>query len=179
MKNNTVSEQEFVRLLVEHQAALRAYVLAQLPGSPEADDVIQEVNLVLWEKKNEFVAGTSFKAWLFSIARFKVLAVWRDRKRNREWGLPPETLEKIMDEGQEEAFEGIIAHQNHLRECLKQLKSADRDLILRRYVQDKRIRSLAISLRRSEDSVKVSLHRIRMALRACVLSKINVENALT
>ena len=179
LKNKTVSEQEFVRLLVEHQAALRAYVLAQLPGSPEADDVIQDVNLVLWEKKSEFIPGTNFRSWLFSIARFKVLAVWRDKKRNREWGLPRETLEKIMDEGQAEAFENIGTHQSHLRECLEQLKSGDRDLILRRYINEKRIRSLAGSLRRSEESVKVSLHRIRLTLRACVLSKISVENVMT
>lgn len=68
-------EETFVRLLVSHQAALHAFVLALLPGDPDADDVVQEVNTSIWQKREEFTVGTNFKAWMFTVARFKVMAL--------------------------------------------------------------------------------------------------------
>lgn len=51
-------EEEFVQLVVNHQPALHAFVLSLLPGHPEADDVVQDVNIALWKKRGEFQLGT-------------------------------------------------------------------------------------------------------------------------
>ena len=40
-----------VQLLTDHQLAIRAYVGSLLPMVAEADDVIQQTNLVLWNKR--------------------------------------------------------------------------------------------------------------------------------
>jgi RNA polymerase sigma-70 factor (ECF subfamily) len=37
------------------------------------DDILQEINAVLWEKALEFQPGTDSWAWASQIARFKVL----------------------------------------------------------------------------------------------------------
>jgi DNA-directed RNA polymerase specialized sigma24 family protein len=47
-------EQTSVQLLVSHQAALQAFVLALLPENPDAGDVVQEVNAAAREKRGEF-----------------------------------------------------------------------------------------------------------------------------
>ena len=67
------ADAEFVALLTSHQQALRLYVASLLPGSPEAADVAQQANLIIWDKRAEFELGTNFKAWIFAIARYKVL----------------------------------------------------------------------------------------------------------
>ncbi len=36
------------------------------------DDVLQNTNVVLWTKRNEFKHGTNFLAWAFNIARYQV-----------------------------------------------------------------------------------------------------------
>ena len=43
-----------------------------MPGDPQADDVVQETNTKVWEKRRDFENGTHFKAWILSIARFHV-----------------------------------------------------------------------------------------------------------
>lgn len=81
-------EETFVHQLADHQLELRAFVVAMMPGSAEVDDVVQETNKVMWKKRGEFEIGTSFKALMFSVAKFQVMAAWRDRKRRKEWGVP-------------------------------------------------------------------------------------------
>jgi RNA polymerase sigma-70 factor (ECF subfamily) len=70
MKRDSNMEDIFVNLVVEHQMELRAFVVSMMPGSADVDDVMQEANKVLWKKRGEFEIGTSFKAWMFSVAKF-------------------------------------------------------------------------------------------------------------
>ena len=165
-------EETFVQLVVTHQAALRAFVLSLLPGSPDVDDVIQETNAEIWRKRGEFRIGTNFKSWMFSVAKFKVLSSWRDHSRRREWAIPEETLHKLAEQVEEGAFGLTEAKQEALRLCLRQLRPTDRGLILRRYIDQDGLRKLAADIGRSADSLKVSLHRIRVTLRNCMRRKL-------
>ena len=61
-----------VSLLTQNQSALRLYVESLMPGDLHCDDVAQETNTIIWEKRSDFEIGTNFKAWAFSIARFQV-----------------------------------------------------------------------------------------------------------
>ncbi len=71
----TVKDSEpFVRLMTEHQGRLFAYVYSLLGNPDAANDVLQEVNVVLWRDSKEFRPGTNFKAWSFRIAHFQVMA---------------------------------------------------------------------------------------------------------
>ena len=64
---------------------IRAYIITQIPGSPDVRDILQEVNVVLWEKRGTFKEGTNFGAWACTVARYKVLE--HRRKEARHAGL--------------------------------------------------------------------------------------------
>lgn len=179
MAPNPDIEEAFVQLVVTHQAALRAFVLSLLPGSPDVDDVIQETNAAIWQKRGEFEIGTNFKGWMFSVAKFKVMACWRDQKRRKVWAVPEETLVKLVEEAGSQGFEGTETRHEALRLCLQQLRPEDRGLVLRRYIEERSLKKLAVDVGRSAESLKVSLHRIRMALRSCVRSKLSVGRAMS
>ena len=51
------------QLFVRHQGALKAFVLALWPDFAEADDVMQEVFLVITRKAAEFQPETNFLSW--------------------------------------------------------------------------------------------------------------------
>lgn len=170
-------EETFVQLVVGHQAALHAFVLALLPGHPDADDVVQEVNASLWKKRGEFEVGTNFKAWMFSVARFKVMALWRDQKRRKVWTVPEETLHLLIDEAADACYEAEDPRHLALRQCIQELRPQDRGLILRRYFQGASLKQLAQEVGRKADNLKGSLHRIRLALRSCVRRKTAVWRA--
>ena len=76
------ADAEFVALLTSHQSALRLYVASLLPGNPEAADVAQQANLTIWNKRDDFEPGTNFKAWIFAIARYKVLDFRKQKVRD-------------------------------------------------------------------------------------------------
>jgi RNA polymerase sigma-70 factor (ECF subfamily) len=172
-------EETFVQLMVNHQAALNAFVLALMPGHPDADDVVQEVNSLVWKKRGEFHIGTNFKDWVFSIAKFKVMALWRDQKRRKVWAIPDETLTKLMDDAVRLREDDQDLRQEALRECIQRLPSKERGLILSRYMQGNSLQETAQMVGRKAENLKGTLHRIRLGLRACVQGKINVWRATT
>jgi RNA polymerase sigma-70 factor, ECF subfamily len=170
-------EQTFVQLVVNHQPALRAFVLSLLPGSPEVDDVIQDTNAEIWIKRGDFRIGTNFKSWMFSVAKFKVMSVWRDRQRRKVWAVPEETLAMLVERIEEGALADTEPRHEALRFCLDRLRAEDRMLILNRYIADQNLDRLAQESGRNKDSLKVSLHRIRTALKACMNRKIHPREA--
>jgi RNA polymerase sigma-70 factor (ECF subfamily) len=177
MPSSPDPEKTFVQLVVNHQPALRAFVLSLLPGSPEVDDVIQETNAEIWIKRGDFRIGTEFKSWMFSVAKFKVMAVWRDQQRRKVWTVPDETLMKLVEGIEHGALAATETRQQALRFCLERLKAADRILVLNRYISGQSLDALAHEVGRTTDSVKVSLHRIRMTLKACMKRRIRSGEA--
>lgn len=170
-------EQIFVQLVVNHQPALRAFVLSLLPGSPEVDDVIQETNAEIWVKRGDFRIGTEFKSWMFSVAKFKVMAVWRDHQRRKVWAVPDETLTKLIERIEDGALAATETRHDALRYCLGRLRAEDRGLILNRYIAGHSLDQLAREVGRKKDGLKVSLHRIRGALKVCMKRKIQPGEA--
>lgn len=179
MENKQDKDESFVHLMVAHQVTLQAYVLGLLPGHQEVDDLIQEVNALLWQKRNEFEPGTNFKAWMFSVARYKVMALRRDEKRRKVWAMPDETLHLLMDEAVEVFFEADDPRHLALRECIRDLSPPDRGLILRRYLEDYSLKQLGREVGRKAVNLKGSLHRIRIALRGCVRRKIKIRGVMS
>ena len=72
---------EYLQLVTRHQAAICGYIRSIAPGL-NVDDVLQETNIVLWEKADTFQRGTNFKAFAFRIAHFKTLEALRRQKRD-------------------------------------------------------------------------------------------------
>lgn len=158
---------EFVGQISRHQAALRAYIISLMPGMEGASDVLQETNLVLWEKRGSFQPGTNFRAWACAIARLEVKA---HRRRLRRLGLPlldddlAEQLAEHVAEGPDEVDERLRA----LDKCLGRLEDKERELIEHRYFSTSTLDEFAARCGRPVESLRVTLFRIRAALRKCI-----------
>ena len=84
MKENGNSEEsiEFISQFLGVQRVLHAYILAQVPSLSEADDVLQEANLVLWSKRDEFSTEAGIRPLAFRVAHFQVLAHRKRKQRD-------------------------------------------------------------------------------------------------
>src|SRR5437764_11081846 len=84
------------QLFVKHQLGLRAFILSLEPNFTDAEDLLQEVFLIVTRKANDFQEGTNFFAWGCTIARFKLLELLRRRARSQ--ALSEEVIEALRSE---------------------------------------------------------------------------------
>src|SRR5262245_45622097 len=73
----------FLRLFLQNERRLYAYILTLLPNRADADDVLQEASLVMWDKFDERHPPDEFAAWGCRIAYFKVLDFHKKSQRSR------------------------------------------------------------------------------------------------
>ena len=165
--------EEFVRLFTAHQREVYVYILALLAHRAGAEEVLQETNLVLWRKFEEFHSGTSFGAWACRIAYYEVLK-YRQRRRRDVLCFSEVFVEEIAAEAVEQR-DALQARSRALADCLAKLPERDRDLIRRRYSPDASTRSLATEVGRSMDAVRKAVRRIRQALSECVTRELAAE----
>lgn len=158
--------EKFVHQLTENQNRLFAYIFSLLGDHSRAADVLQETNLVLWRKLDEFRPEAPFLPWAFAVARFQVMAHLRDHKRDRCL-LDAELIEAFGDQLETHAAR-IEETQAALRDCLRALGDENRALIEQRYFHSQSIQAIAGSLNRGVSAVKVALLRARRQLGTCI-----------
>ena len=78
----------FDSLARAHERALYTHVARILGPGADAEDVVQDAFVSAWRSLAGF-EGTSFKAWLFRIARNRAIDLLRARKRRAELPLDP------------------------------------------------------------------------------------------
>lgn len=156
---------QFLRLYVEHEEALNAFVRTLMPGREDAREVMQEVAVVLWRKYEELPDIADFRRWAFGVAKFKALAFTRDRMRDR-LVFDDDVLELLAVEVDDHA-DAYTAERESLDECLGKLDAAQRKLLDAAYAPGARIDELAAVAGRSPMSFYKALHRIRLALMDC------------
>lgn len=168
---------EFVSLLTEHQADLWAFIITQLPGSPDVSDVLQKTNLTLWKKQADFELGSNFRAWAMTIARFEVLAHLKKHNRGSWLVFNDELLATIADESPQ-AITPSASRLSQLEQCLQKLRPNHRELLNHRYQSKDGLETFARKCGRSVSSLSVTLHRVRATLRKCInegLAMIKIE----
>lgn len=160
----------FVKLLTTHQGDIRAFVISLLPGSSDVEDVVQETNLVLWNKRHTFELGTNFAAWAFTTARYQVMKYRLRQKRDGRVMFSDELIDTLaeMSPPATPNNEYLLA----LEECLRRLNPKQRGLISSRYSPGMSLRKQAEESGTTAVSLRVALMRLRAGLRQCVERKI-------
>jgi RNA polymerase sigma-70 factor (ECF subfamily) len=168
-------QQHFLHLFMANEAAVRAFVRSLVPTLDDANDVMQEVAIVLWKKFAEYKSSEDFRRWAFGVARFKVLSWQRDRGRDRHvFGL--EATELLAAEAERHS-ELLEAQRAALQDCVQKLPREQRELVQAAYAPGARIEALAGPLGNTAMALYKKLHRIRLALSECVRSVLHRENA--
>ena len=166
--------EHFVSQLTEHQNRLYGYVYSLIGDPSRAADVVQETNLVLWRKIDEFQPEKPFLPWAFAIARYQVMAHVRDHQRDRVL-LDEELVGMLAVEAEEQASQ-LDSLRDALRPCLQLLTPTNRELIEHRYFHAMSVESVARAVDRTVGSVKVALLRCRRQLAECVEKRMATES---
>ena len=159
----TMDEAALSSLYSTYYPRVYNYAFLQLGDIHAAEDLASEVMLKLLEsiKKYRF-RGTPFSAWVFRIARNRLIDLHRRRKRRGEVNLSeplasmqigPQTMaERALERGQ-------------LQLALKYLTDEQRQVIVLKFIEGFDNASIARILRRSEGAIKSLQHRALNSLR--------------
>jgi len=172
----TERHSRFLRSFTANEAAIRAYVRRMVPTRGDADDVMQETSVVLWEKFDTFREDEDFRAWAFGVARFEVLAWLRDKGRDR-LVLNEEVVALLADEAADE--EPRLERQREaLEDCLAKVAPEQRQLLMQAYSDESRIQDVARHSGRTVPGFYQWLHRMRKLLLDCIRRDMAKEAAL-
>ena len=160
-------EGAFDALLADAQVRIRGYLASILGGWAEVDDLLQETNLVLIRKQDEFKPGTNFIAWAFRVAYFKATTWRRNRGREGRVVFREHEFQEIAAAA-EDYFASATPMVQALARCIEKLPHEDRELVRLKYVERQSLTGLASALGRRANTLHKTISRIRLALRKCI-----------
>lgn len=164
------SGEHIVGLIARHQPEIHRYVLSLLPDRMLADDVVQETNLVLWRKAEEYDPAQPFLPWALTIAWYQVKAARRDAGRDRH--VFDDDLVELLAVENREAESRSADLEAALERCLAELSDKQRQLILARYAHGASVQHMAAERKQTPTALSLALMRIRKALEACIERKL-------
>jgi RNA polymerase sigma-70 factor (ECF subfamily) len=166
-------EEQIAQLLAAHQQRLSGYIRTLVPSRTDAEDVLQEVNLFIWRRSDEFKLGTNFGAWAYQIARLHVMNL-RKKKPVGVAGLSDAVVEQIAAGAGSDA-DFAPPRLAALEACLRKLSDKDQVLVRLRYQPDATTQSVAEEVGRSLKGIYQSLNRIRVTLLDCIQRTLSSE----
>jgi len=167
-----VESVDFDTLMLNHQTRLYAFIRSMIFNPQDARDALQDVNIILYRKKDSFTLGTNFKAWAFTIARFECLTYLARYKKKQWTTLDTGLIESLADEAETEPYE-IAPRRRALQHCLSILPTESQSIIQAHYKQRTSIENSAQKSKLTATAFKQKLYRIRNRLRKCILTRLN------
>jgi RNA polymerase sigma-70 factor (ECF subfamily) len=160
------------QLFVQNLVPLRGVIRAFIRDPHRVDDLVQETFLTVTAKAGSFREGTSFRAWAFTIARFKVLESLR--KNTLSDALSEDVIQALF--ATEPASPPNEERMEHLAGCMKKLAPQARRTVELRYRQEHTPPQIASIMGWSVSAVNVTLSRARALLRTCVERQMTLGN---
>jgi len=154
------------KLFLQNAVALRGFILGLVRQTEAADDILQEVFVVVSQQAETFRENGNFLAWVRGIARNKVFDFYR-RNRSAPRLVDDELLEMLAIAAEERVDEWE-ERRAALARCIQQLAPRARQILELRYA-DRPFAppQIADRLGWSVNAVHVALTRARKFLQEC------------
>lgn len=165
---------DFMRLLMQHEPALRAYSRSLLPDWNLVDEVIQEASVTLWQKFDQLREEAGFLPWAKVVVRFKCLSEIGKLRRDRHV-FSEGVLELLADEAEAFDVEEREQSMRALRLCLDRFSPPHQELLLAPYSGEGRVTVLAEQAGKSANALYKLLGRLREKLTVCIQTNLQQE----
>jgi RNA polymerase sigma-70 factor, ECF subfamily len=164
---------EFLRLFAANQPRIFGYILALIPNWHDAEEVLGNTTVVLWNSFGDFRPGTAFHAWACRVA-FNQVLTFRKRKKRGPLLLSDHTIEALARETDE--LSGVLDDQlQALAHCVGKLTPRQREILNSCYQGKSSIGEAAQRMGRPAGTIYKSLSRIRRLLFECIQGQLATE----
>jgi RNA polymerase sigma factor (sigma-70 family) len=150
----------FLEAVASH---LRAYFrrrLTQLPD--EVEDLVQECLFAVHQSRHTYEPSQPLTAWLYTIARYKLIDLLRARGRREALHEPLDEDLEIVARSETDALEA----RRDLQKVLESLPGKQRRILVMMKVEGASVAEVSAATGMSQSAVKVSVHRALKALAA-------------
>ncbi|MBI3856243.1 MAG: sigma-70 family RNA polymerase sigma factor [Planctomycetes bacterium] len=161
MKTN----EEFLKLFLRHQGDLRAFLGSVVRDRAAAEDLFQEISLVLWQSFGNYDPARPFGAWARGVAMKKVLQ-GLEKSRRLPLAFSPPSIQALVDAY--DRTEKLAPDPADLRDCISKLPPRSQSLLALRYERSLKLAEIAKEVGSSLDAVHKLLSRIRENLQECL-----------
>jgi len=165
----SISQNDFLRLLLKSEREILRYVMTIVPNAEDAQEIMQESAVALWQQIDKYDPAQPFTAWACGFAANKAREFCR---KNHRWqGFLDEKLATLLVQRRMEISSELDRRLDSLHDCLLKLPKTQRDIIEKYYYEQSSIEVVAQLVGRSSDAVYKALQRIRSQLMDCVSSR--------
>jgi RNA polymerase sigma-70 factor (ECF subfamily) len=145
----------------KNQHGLYAMAYQMLGNELEAEDVVQDTFIKLWQRKEQ--GGKYEKAWLYKVARNQCLDLLRRRKHAVEYQVAKAVGSDVAPSASDEVLNMELSGE--IGKAINQLEEPYKSLLVMREVNGLSYQVLADALDLSLSQTKVYLHRARKQLK--------------
>jgi len=146
---------DFEELLTPCRGSVERFVRFRIPSRTDAEDVLQEIYLTAFRRRDQLRSPEAFKGWLLAIARSRCSDYFRARNRS-----------EISMEDMPEMSPPVFAQASPVAATLEQLPSRDREVLTLFYLEDLPQAQIAQKLNLALGTVKSRLHTAREHFKA-------------
>ncbi len=157
--------ERFTREWTRAQPVVSSFIGAVVRDFNSAEDLLQDVAVVLLKRFSEYDPSRSFTGWALGIARLKVLEA--KRAPHDLLAADPQHLETLAL-AHEELSPEIERSKAALRECLQTIKGRALTLLKLRYDRAIKPQAIAAEMGMNPGAVRVMLTRTRQTLFDCI-----------
>lgn len=174
--DRSAAQQRFLSLFLRSEREIFRYVAALVPNVADAEDIVQQTAIALWEKFDAYDPSQPFTPWACRFALNKVRQ-WVER-RQRWQTLLENGLADELARRREELRPELEVRLRHLEGCLNKLPPDHRSLIEGHYYRRDSIEKLAEASSRTVAATYKTLQRVRQTLQGCIENAAQPEGAL-
>lgn len=174
-EDSTAAQQRFLSLFLHSEREVFRYVAALVPNVTDAEDIVQQTAMALWEKFEAYDPSQPFTPWACRFALNKA----------RQWIARRQRWQALLDHGLAEELaqrrpelQPEFEHRlRHLEACLGKLPAEQLSLVEGYYYERTDIESLAGRSGKTVAATYKMLQRIRQVLQLCVETQTQPEVA--
>jgi RNA polymerase sigma-70 factor, ECF subfamily len=164
--DRAAAQQRFLSLFLRSEREVFRYVAALVPNVADAEDIVQQTAVALWEKFDAYDPSQPFTPWA---CRFALNKARQWIERHQRWrSLLENGLAEELACRREELRPELESKLGRLEGCLGRLPDEQRSLVEGYYYRRTAIAELAEASGRTEAATYKALQRIRQALQACI-----------
>lgn len=174
-EDSSVAQQRFLSLFLRSEREIFRYVAALVPNVTDAEDIVQQTALALWEKFELYDPAHPFTPWA---CRFALNKARQWIERHHRWqALLEHGLGEELAQRRQELQPEFESRLRHLEACLGRLPQEQRSLVCGYYYERASVETLAERSGRTTAATYKMLQRIRQTLQLCVENHVRPEAA--